>query len=714
MRTAKIAPVFFRHLTGGGVVLLAIALIWCLNYNRIKLANWQVPVSATSDSLTVLAVQKSSAEGNFPPLRQKFQPHFGAPYIASWNDFPITEEPLILLAGWLTKAMGLFAASNLVLLLAHVLAGLSFYFVGRALGGRAPWTFVGALIFAFSTYAFRHGYAHLALTYYWHLPLGFLVCLWCGQARGLGFSDRRRLWFSVAVALVTGIQNPYYTNLFVQFLGFAVLAQAFRRQWKKTVVPLLLGTLAITGFALMNLDTISYQIQHGPNAEAGARNYQGLEIYALKPLDLFMPPLQHRSTFARAISRDYLYDDEKKVYLRGEMFGSYLGLAGIAALLWLGGISVAQICRQPRRPVPMAALLVGWIFLFSVVGGLNGFLGQLGINLFRCTSRYSIGILAIVLLFAVRELSRLSQKWHPALSLALAAGIAVLALWDQLPKRESQAGVYAKLGALTSDRVFTEELEKALPDHAMVFQLPAMRFPESWPINGMGDYEHFRPFIFSRALRFSYGDTKGRGQDEWQYRLAELPAEELIDVLERAGFSALYLNRKGYTDNAEALLAKIKSVKNYPVIGSPAGDLIAVLLKPVADPELPARPPEFRPGWYEQEGADPSETWHYSKGPAELVLHNNSAKPRRVIASFDLSSPSPRTVELWSGEKKIYQSPSLTSERVKVELALTLAPGANHFSFRTDGPVIFPSSPDTRPLGFRLWNFSISNAGDGL
>ena len=668
-----------------------------------------MPLGSTSDSLTTLVVEKSAAEGHFPLLRQKFEPHFGAPYTANWNDFPITEEPLVQAGGWLARAIGLFPASNLMVLLAHVLAGLSFFFASRALGGRWPWAFVGGLIFAFSQYAIRHGFAHLALTYYWHIPLCLLVCLWCGRARGLEFSDRRRFWFGLAVAFVTGIQNPYYTNIFIQFLGFAVLAQLLRRQWKKIAAPLLLGTTAMAGFVLMNLDTISYQMRHGPNAEAGGRSYQGLEIYALKPLDLFMPPLQHRSEFARRVSRDYLYDDDKKIFLRGEMFGTYLGLAGIGALLWLGGASIARACQRSRRPVPVAAFLVGWIFLYSVVGGLNGFLGQLGINLFRCTSRYSIYILAIVLLFAVRELSRLSRRWHPALTLALAAGIAVLALWDQLPECATQAGIDQARARLASDRSFTQELERALPAGAMVFQLPAMKFPESWPINGMGDYEHFRPYIFSHDLRFSYGDTKGRGQEDWQFHVADLTAGEMVAFLERTGFSALYINRKGYPDGGAALLQEIQAAKNYQVIGSPAGDLISVILHPVAHPELPARPPEFRKGWYEQEGTDSSKTWHYSKGNAELVLHNSSGQPRRVTVVFGLSSPSPRTVEVWSGETKLYQSPAMTGEPLSVELPLLLKPGANVLSFRTEEPVVFPSSPDTRPLGFRLWNFTVAD-----
>ena len=54
-----------------------------------------------------------------------------------------------------------------------------------------------------------------------------------------------------------------------------------------------------------------------------------------------------------------------------------------------------------------------------------------------------------------------------------------------------------------------------LPPGAMVFQLPVMAFPEVAPAHNLGDYEHFRPYLATRALRFSYGMLKGRSRHRW-------------------------------------------------------------------------------------------------------------------------------------------------------------------------------------------------------
>ena len=50
--------------------------------------------------------------------------------------------------------MGLFAALNLLLLLAHVLAALSLYAVARYFGARPEWAFAGGVAFGLGHFLF--------------------------------------------------------------------------------------------------------------------------------------------------------------------------------------------------------------------------------------------------------------------------------------------------------------------------------------------------------------------------------------------------------------------------------------------------------------------------------------------------------------------------------------------------------------------------------
>jgi phosphoglycerol transferase len=354
------------------------------------------------------------------------------------------------------------------------------------------------------------------------------------------------------------------------------------------------------------------------------------------------------------------------------------------------------------------AVQVIWLVLYSAVGGLNGVLGQLGLTAFRCTNRNSIFILALVLLFAVRALSRATRRWHSLAVLAAAALTIPVILWDQLPPKQTDEAIERVAASVKADRLFTSGMEKALPPGAMVFQLPVMLFPEAWPIHEMGDYEHLRPYLHSKSLRFSYGSNKGRSDTAWQTEAEQKPPAELARLLEMAGFAAIYINRKGYADNGAALIGGLQAAGYNTIIESPAHDLACVLLKPSATPTLPARPPEFSKGWYGPEGDPKSESWQCSKGDAEILLHNESEQVQTVQVSFQLSSHSPRTVRLEADGVFIYESPVLSPQKLSHFFSLKLKPGATKLSFATAPPVTFPGNPDTRAIGFMLHNFRVT------
>ena len=563
-----------------------IATTWCLIHDRTSFRHWRIPLYASTDALTLFTFEKSVAEGVYWPLVYKFNPHLGAPYSANWNDFPTTDEPLVILGGLLSKKVGLYAAANALVLLAQVLAGVSFFVVCRALGYRREWGFAGGVAFGLSQYAFARGLHHLGLTYYWHIPFGLLVCWWCLSPGGLPLTGRR-FWAAVAIAVATGLQNPYYSNPFLQFLAIATIGQMLRQRWRAAVAPVLIGGACLAGFLIMNLDTVAYRLEHGRNTAGFNRSYQELENYALKPFDLFMPVPGHRLRAANALAQAYLRDPLKKPYVVGEPFSQYLGFAGIAALISLVALFALRLLRPIPAAPPIEALAVLWIVLYSVIGGVNAFLGQAGVTFFRATNRYSIVIMAIALLFGAKQLTRLTATWRPVWVL-VAMGVSVAAIcWDQLPRVPTEAALTQIENQIASDRAFTIELEKALRPGSMVFQLPVMSFPEAQPIEKMTDYDHLRPYLHSSTLRYSYGTIRGRGNDRWQLPLSRLPASEMVSTLERFGFAAVYINRQGYADRGASLVAALAAAGRDEVIESPAGDLVGVILRPAAVPESP-------------------------------------------------------------------------------------------------------------------------------
>jgi hypothetical protein len=146
--------------------------------------------------------------------------------------------------------------------------------------------------------------------------------------------------------------------------------------------------------------------------------------------------------------------------------------------------------------------------------------------------------------------------------------------------------VSAIASAVAADRQFTHEMEERLPKGAMVFQIPVMEFPES-PAPGVGSYDHFRPYLYSDRLRFSFGSTKGRFREKWQQRLAKDDLATIVSDLESYGFAAIYINKEGFGDHSEAVIKALAALGRSDKVESKTGDLCCVFLHPSDHPVLP-------------------------------------------------------------------------------------------------------------------------------
>ncbi|HSH38665.1 MAG TPA: hypothetical protein VK993_07760, partial [Chthoniobacterales bacterium] len=254
------------------------------------------------------------------------------------------------------------------------------------------------------------------------------------------------------------------------------------------------------------------------------------------------------------------------------------------------------------------------------------------------------------------------------------------------------------------DAQVVETLESKLPPRAMVFQMPVADFPEIPPIHRMGPYDHFRPYLHSRSLRFSFGNNKGSGRDAWQHDAEQMDAASLVQLLERYGFAAIWINRKGYADDAASLVASLRNAGRADVLAQSA-DLVCIRLDPATRPALP---PVFPPPWYNLEGtAQHNRRW--SAGDATVVLFNQepSAKPARVTFAIDVLGT--RQVEISTPVNQIVFARKLSSGSLaSVAIDLNLTPGENVISFRTDRLGELPGNGDPRPLAFNIQDFAVS------
>lgn len=691
------------------VIALTVLMVvlWCNVYGMTSRTSWSTPRVYGSDAWWVLATIKAYRDGEITPFSFQMVNSLNAPFSANWNDYPTSEKMLPYGVGIMARCIGLMPAFNLAALLAVILAAIAFYIACRILTFQWMFAFVGAVMFGFSHYMSARILAHLSLTYYWHIPLYLLVTWWCFDSGDFPIRSAR-WWFAIAVGIVTGIQAIYYAMLFWQFLIFAIVTQGIRRNRAKlfSVISILVSSVGCT--VLMGVPLVLYRILHGSNELVVQRSLTNLQVYALQLPPLFLPPFHRWAGFAEFSQARFF----EVTLIGGEAESSYLGIIGIAGFVWLMSFGVYRLLEGRAHRIPVMFWQSVWIIVFSLAGGVNLLLGVSGLQLFRGTNRYSTVLLCLALLFLVKQLGERCPGRH---HLFLAFIVLVVGLWDILPPpftdgegvRYSEKVVTPGAGytkkRVAADRELVQRLERSLPAGAMVFLLPVMEFPEGLPHLGVGDYTYFRPYLYSRTLRFSYGSDKGRSLETWQHDVENLEPVAMFDKLEQYGFSALLIDRLGYSDAAASLLKDVESSGRKIIADDELGEFVAVRLQPSAHVVLPDIPPFPGPGFYGWEGDWRKGAHSWSKGNASLVLTNATGHATERRYTFGITSLSKRRVTVVTSKetKSVQVDPGKLA--AVGPLALQLAPGETQVRFETDTPAT-PSgnSADPRRLAFSV------------
>jgi phosphoglycerol transferase len=166
--------------------------------------------------------------------------------------------------------------------------------------------------------------------------------------------------------------------------------------------------------------------------------------------------------------------------------------------------------------------------------------------------------------------------------MALLAAIVIIGCIDQTSAR-SVPTYAATQTEYRSDAALVGQIEDRLPAGAAVFQLPYEPFPEPQPqwIPVAGPYDLARGYIHSHDLRWSYGLMKGRAGD-WEAAAVQLPPPMLARAVVAAGFSGIYIDRSGYADNGEHVVAALLRETRAEAIASPNGRLAFLDLRTYA------------------------------------------------------------------------------------------------------------------------------------
>ena len=388
--------------------------------------------------------------------------------------------------------------------------------------------------------------------------------------------------------------------------------------------------------------------------------------------------------------------------MKGEFWSPYLGFFGILSLIIFFLSNSFQALKSRFIDVSVHYWHCIWIVLFSIVGGVNLLIGIPGFTFLRATNRYSIFILAIVTIYALRYLTKILSE---RLTIVAAVIIISLVWYEQLAPRIKGNPVVPNAIELqiASDKNFVGRIESLNPN-GKIFMLPVMMFPEVGPINRMGDYEPFRLYLNSDTLRYTYGANKGRGDSDWQRIVENSSPEEMIEKLQKYGFDVIVINRKGYDDNAEWLIAKLR---NYLNAISDSDDYIAFQLNPSykeSTPIVSFLDTNTNPAWSTDEK---THRWA-RKSKADIAIMNFNTKPTNKMLSFEIFSLVESRVKIYLNDQLLKEIDIPTGKRKYFgPINIEILPGKNYIRIKSNKWPKKAGNGDNRRLTFAISKFKL-------
>lgn len=656
-------------------------------------------------------------------------PYLGAPDKYSMFDFPMSEG----FHFFLLRIISFFSSNyatvlNSFFLLTFPLAAMSALFVSRRMGLKYPLAVAVSILFALAPYHFFRFESHLFLSSYWVIPLVTWLAILIADNKlftndqALNFWDKKWVRWTIysLLCVLIGSSGVYYAFFTVFFLLIAGAVSFFN---SKKITPLkyvAIFALLISATVAVNiLPSLIYIVKNGPNHEVGVRSPAESEAYGLKIIGMLIPSEHNRTKSLAKMGEHY-----NQLTLRKSENGN-LGIIGSLGFIILLAMLLPKKNPFPNKNIYFLSRLNIFALLLGTISGLGALFAYTISPMIRCYDRISIFIaffsLTAFFLTTQHITNKFSDNYRQILMILMAIFLLVMGTYDQVPNQIAQQAWKPRLNNnFQNDKDFIAKIENILPNNSMVFQLPYMGFPEDIPIYKMVDYEHFKAYLHSHHLLWSYGSMRGRSTATQQEYLAQLPIPILLKKLAYLNFTGLYLNRNGYADHGQRIEAELTSILHAPPIVSNDANLsfydVREYIKNFKNSESTREWQEhiaqmklafnFHSDWGKGcYGIEPG-AHRWCKNKTILYVTNDTSQPLRAKIQFSAGN-SYKEADLWIKANRILNAKiKINSQDVFFSQTIAVPPGRHKIFFNTNAErVVAPGDP--RELYFYLKNFSL-------
>lgn len=649
--------------------------------------------------------------------------NLGAPYTANMCDFaPTVMDVFNMLQMKLLSCFtnNPFLIVNLVYILSFFFICSTSYFVMCYLKINEFIAGALSLTYAFLPFIFLRGVVHLVLSTYQFIPFAILICIWISQNELFIKENRKKTIIALIFCVLIGMNGIAYYPFFACFLicVIGVGAAIGQHNIKMLLQPLACCATICVSMVICMMPHLINNLING-STSTGARSRIEAEYYGLKMVQLVLPnnPLPEPLRSLQIAYANAPLPNEGS---------EYLGILGVIGLfILIVGLFVARKNKDKDSILSITPTLEKLniaSILLGTIGGLGSMFSLFISGALRGYNRISTYIAFICLvavgIYLTHLIGKLSLKRFKIIAMLCFYGVCGIGIWNQIPQNILHCDYQSINDEAESDRLFVEYIESVSPG-GMVFQLPYHKYPESGPVNEMDDYDQFKPYLYSKTLKWSYGAPKGRFKSTWNETVAKQDTEGMLKLLCDAGFSGVNINRDGYLQEEWTKLeSEMTALTGENFIVSAHGNLSFISLesykKKISDDGIDTLesdiflydPLQIVSGSFGIEGAE-GEQWIWLDRESVLSINNfGDENIEDYTYSFNISTDFDG--EYWvriktrDGEKEYP-----LNRNAHIEGTMTLHPGANPITITTNAPKV--NAPgDARSLYLRLTEFDFS------
>ncbi|MDO8733483.1 MAG: hypothetical protein Q7L55_13075 [Actinomycetota bacterium] len=511
--------------------------------------------------------------------------HYGFPYGMNLNYFPgldITQNTFAQIVTLITGQP--FIGINLLLILSFPIVAVMAYAAIRLMGLRGPLAIALAVAFTFIPWHWGRALGHLYLATLYGAVVGVILALLVGSGRlqlWLSCEDkRRRRWYFALTAflvVLAGWSAIYYAF----FTGMLLLASLLWRVAQgDRAKKLLLGAIPLVSLAVVAIIGLL------PSILARASNPEVVNLGQRDPMDtvkyggdlaISVLPAPYNSLlggYNNFIGTMFSQAPAQEQNLLTN-YGTWVTSACL--LVFIFGL-VRYVRRRamntstPIDSVPRPSItFIGYLLMLMVLvfgpWSLNFLIANFLITQIRDWNRLLPLMLLLFILGAAGTIAGANWTRKHVVTFVIAAVIVLITIVDSIAPWKGLYDDVARGGRSIVEHgaTYAAAVNKAIPEHCGIFQLPIMIYPENGIAEpNLNDYDHFLVGLTNKDKNFSYGAMRDTSASSWQLAFTDGVSGFHIPELKEKGFCAIHLDTRGY-EQPEVISGQLENLFGKPV-----------------------------------------------------------------------------------------------------------------------------------------------------